>query len=518
MLWGFHGMFSRVVDVFNDAHEDMSFGWYVPVFSAYILYTQRERLRQALGAPSIWGMLASVPFLALALLGTRGLQLRFEQLGFIGLCVTVPWAFCGWRFARLCVFPALYLVFTIPISAMLDFFTVQLRLLASSTALGVLQGLGFKVIQQGTAIISQSAAHPFSIDVAEPCSGLRSFFALTALTAAYAYFNQRTWPRRALLFLLSGPIAVLGNVMRVITICLVAAWADPKFALGFYHDYSGYVVFVVAISLMVAAGEIITRLFPALPAARQSAVAAAEPVQAPARQPFARSWFFALVFAGVFCFQASTPAGRLAEAPAVNLPVALKGWRADEVRYCHNDQCGGFFELSQLEADGKCPRCGGALDYVALGERRILPGDTQFRRRIYHSAEGYTFLVSAVIGGERKNSIHRPELCLPAQGFVLLNPQEFTVAARPFHAVEVMPKYGARALLVYTFFNQTGYRTASHVARILKDVWDRSFHNRIDRWVMVTVHASAPGAFTLASPAMAGRLEELLGRISESLP
>ena len=42
----------------------------------------------------------------------------------------------------------------------------------------------------------------------------------------------------------------------------------------------------------------------------------------------------------------------------------------------------------------------------------------------------------------------------------------------------------------YTFFNQLGYRTSSHFDRILRDIWDRSFHNRIDRWVMVTVNAS----------------------------
>ena len=99
MLWGFSGMFARAAQVFSYVQEDMSFGWYVPIFSLYILRTERKAIAKSAAAPSVWGLVASIPFLAVALLGTRGLQLRFEQLGFIGLCVTVPWTFFGARVA-----------------------------------------------------------------------------------------------------------------------------------------------------------------------------------------------------------------------------------------------------------------------------------------------------------------------------------------------------------------------------------------------------------------------------------
>lgn len=99
----------------------------------------------------------------------------------------------------------------------------------------------------------------FSIDVAEPCSGMRSLFAMMALTAGYAYFTQPTWFRRGLLFVLSIPIAIFGNVMRILTIAAVASACSADFAMGFYHDYSGYVVFLTAVLLMVAAGGLITK-------------------------------------------------------------------------------------------------------------------------------------------------------------------------------------------------------------------------------------------------------------------
>ena len=199
MLYGFGGMFIRLQQVFSNPQEDMSFGWLVPIFSIYVLWTSRHDLKKSVGLPSVWGLLACLPCMAVALLGTRGLQVRMEQVGFVGLCVAIPWAFFGWRTAKLCFFPAIFLLFTVPLSTFLDTVTIHLRLLASGTAFMALKGFGVEAVQQGTAIISQGE-HPFNIDVAEPCSGLRSLFALMALTAAYAWHTQTTWLRRFLLF------------------------------------------------------------------------------------------------------------------------------------------------------------------------------------------------------------------------------------------------------------------------------------------------------------------------------
>lgn len=532
-MWGFAPLFGRLRGLFVDPLEDMSFGWLVPLFSLYVLWTQRKELRESLGAPSLLGLALCVPCALLALVGTRGLQIRFEQLGFIGLCVTVPWALFGRRTATCFFFPALYLCFTIPLSTFLDVVTIHLRLLASGTALGVLKGFGLDVAQNGTAIYSQGA-HPFSIDVAEPCSGLRSIFALMALTAAYAWYNQPTWLRRALLFACSVPLAVLGNVTRILSICLVAAWADPKFALGFYHDYSGYVVFVVAIALMVACGEVITRLADKWAATHAGTAAAdgaapARPAVEPAEVPAGRGrvlpWVAAALLCPIFIYQAATPQSTLAEAPNVVLPAMLADYEVDGVRYCQNEQCSAVFALSGL-AKGKehvCPTCGSELASASLGERTVLPADTVLMKRIYRSKRGDEFLVTAVVGGRSKSSIHRPELCMPAQGFLMQDPVDFRLGAtrRPFHAIRLGRPQAAPLTLAYTFFNQKGQHTASHVQRILIDTWDRSVFNRIDRWVMVTVLAQngrSGHGFNLSYPSDRYALERFLTVLEEGLP
>lgn len=259
VVWGFSLLFfTHAPDVFNDPKEDMSFGWYVPIFSLYVLWTEREALFKSVGEPSWAGALATLPFLFLGFLGVRGIQVRLEIVAFIGLLITVPWAFFGRETAKRMLFPAGFLLFCIPLATFLDVVTVHLRLFGTAMAYAILKGVGAAVVRTGTMI--SAADGSFGIDVAAPCSGLRSIFALMALTAGYAYFNQPTWLRRGLLFACSVPLAILGNVMRILTICLVGTYCSSEFATGFYHDYSGYVVFLVAIVLMVAIGETITRL------------------------------------------------------------------------------------------------------------------------------------------------------------------------------------------------------------------------------------------------------------------
>ena len=525
MLVGFAGMYFRLRFVFSDPLEDMSHGWLVPIFSLYVLWTQRAELKKEAGPPSIWGLLACLPCIGVALVGSRGTQVRFEQFGFIGLCMAMPWAFYGRRVAKKCVFPALFLLFTVPMATYFDTVTIYLRLIASGTAFVVLRGFGVDVAQVGTAIVSQGA-HPFSIDVAEPCSGLRSLVALTALTAAYAWYTQPTWRRRAALFACAIPLAVLGNVARVLSICFVAVWANSDFALGFYHDYSGYVVFIVAIACMVACGEIITRWCGKRKkvggADAQERVPPAEGAMNCAPPAAGGTSVLPVIFAVVLCplllFQLVTPKPVVAEPPKVAWPESLDGYVADGIRYCQNESCSRAFLTSQIGSVTNCPTCGGVLDRISLGENTSLPKDTTILKRVYTSGSGMQFTVSAVISGVGRFSIHRPELCLPGQGALMPSATDLEVAGRPYHAIETNFRKDPPGQLIYTFFNQNEVRTSSHLRRIVLDTWDRSVYNRIDRWVMVTVRAASPYGVVMSRPRDRAEVERFLHKIGDVLP
>ena len=520
MLAAFHAMYVRVgMVVFFSAQEDMTFAALVPLFSAYLAWEDRGNLAKAAAGPSIWGFAACVPLLFASFLGSRGEQMRLEQLGFIGLVVALPWAFYGWKCARRLAFPAAYLLFTIPLASFLDFVTVKLRLFAVATAIAVLNGFGLDAAQQGTAIISNGAM-PFSIDVAEPCSGLRSLFALSALTVAYARLYQPTWPRRIALMLCAAPLAVAGNVARIISICLVSAVCGKEFGTGFYHDYSGYIVFIAAILLMLAASGLIDKIAAgrAPKAERTETKPEAAEVEHGGESADTRSgnrtrWIFVALLLPVLFFQATTPAPEIADELKCRLPDALAGYAVDDVLSCQEEQCAKAWTLAELAGNDRCPACGGELDGMSLAERLILPPDTRIVKKVYSSAFGERYFVSMVYGGKTRASLHRPEMCLPSQGNLMRDKRNLETRV-PFHAIGYSNRRG-NAVLAYTFFNQENYRTASHTARIFRDVLDRSLRNRIDRWAMVTVATYSAGE--LADPHFRARLGHFLDTLAEAV-
>ena len=265
--WGFQLMLTEhALWAFAAPEEDLSYGYYVPLFSLYVVWRNWKKIvscaslsaDKSVRVPdrTVWGSLLLLPVLLfLGFIGIRGAQLRFEIVAFAGLIWTISWAFWGWRVAKELIFPCGFLLFCIPLNSFLDVITVHLRLFATGSAYAILKGLGVDVIRTGTMLSSSTGS--FAIDVASPCSGLRSIFALMTLTAAYSYFAQPTWLRRGLLFASSVPLAILGNICRIFTIVLVASFCSADFATGFYHDYSGYVVFLVAVACMLGVSSLI---------------------------------------------------------------------------------------------------------------------------------------------------------------------------------------------------------------------------------------------------------------------
>ena len=467
MLWGFRLLLTvHAPDVFNGVMEDLSYGWYVPVFSLYVLWREKKELVESVGAPSPLGIALAVPSLLIGWLGAAGGQIRFEILGFVGLLLALVLATFGRRTARQAMFPILFLLFCMPLHSFLDVVTIHLRLLAVSAAQGVLNGLGVNVVRSGTMLASANGS--FSMDVADPCSGLRSLFAMLTLSAGYGYFTQPTWTRRALLFALSVPIAVAGNVVRIVTIAIVGATCSADFASGFYHDYSGYVVFLVAVSLMVAAGGAISRLWSKFGMDDRDGRDEKEGTDQPGTSSCA-----------------STRLGRL------NLVVPLV---AAVLVICTMAIQGGLSEPALCEAPkarlGEIAGFKSEAIPPSEAELETLPKDTAIEKRGYVAPDGNWYNVSLIVGGRSKGSIHRPEMCLPSQGFLMADPVVAEVSGVEWRMLTVERGRESPLGFAYTFFNQDGFRTSSHVKRIFRDVVDRSFLRRIDRWAMVTVTSS----------------------------
>jgi len=243
-------MVARWNDKISYGGADYSHGWLIPFISLGVLWVKRRDLLSAPKAVNQWGLAVIVLALLIHWLGAKMQQTRLSLGSLILLLWGLPLYFYGWPTAKILIFPCAYLIFCIPLT-FLDTLAFPLRLFVTHQATGLLNTLGIVARQDGTAI---RAPGVFEFDVADPCSGLRSLLAMTALTAGYAYFTQKTLLKKWILFLACIPLAIIGNVARVITVALVASALGDKVALGLYHDYSTYIVFTVAVGFMIGIG------------------------------------------------------------------------------------------------------------------------------------------------------------------------------------------------------------------------------------------------------------------------
>lgn len=231
---------------------DYSHGFLIPFVSLAVLWHRKSDIKLAPKKICLWGLGVIAMALAFHWLGAKMQQTRISLISLILLLWGIPLYFFGWKLAKILIFPCTYLIFCVPLN-FLDALSGPLQMIATSVAYNMLTGLGIECQRVGTQLISPF----FQLNVEAPCSGLRSLLAMTALSAVYAYYTQKSFVKKWLLFIASIPIAVAGNIGRIISIALVSITAGQQFGTGLHHDWSGYVLFSLAISLMIGFGKIL---------------------------------------------------------------------------------------------------------------------------------------------------------------------------------------------------------------------------------------------------------------------
>ena len=254
----FQWMFARWQDTISFG-ADYSHGYFIPFVSLGVIWYKRKEIFAVDMHTDYRGLGVVIFALVMHWLGAKMQQTHFSLVSLVLLIWGIPFYLFGWELSKKLIFPCAYLTFCIPLNFM-DIMAFPLRIFSTTLAMGMLNGIGIGAIRSGTAIYS-NVAGGFEFDVADPCSGLRSLLAMTALTAVYAYFTQRTIVRKWILFMASIPLAVIGNIARIVTVAIVAEAFGGKLALGLYHDYSGYILFTAAISMMVVIGGVLNLEF-----------------------------------------------------------------------------------------------------------------------------------------------------------------------------------------------------------------------------------------------------------------
>ncbi|CAN5519664.1 exosortase [soil metagenome] len=223
---------------------DYSHGFLVPFFALFVLWDNRAFLRTVPVRATWSGLPLVLAGIAVVILGVYGADLFLSRISFLILLCGIIWTFFGRSMLHAVRFPIFILLLAIPFPAIVfNQITFPLQLLASQLASFILPLMGVPVLHEGNVI----ELPVMKLEVAEACSGIRSLMSLFTLAVFYGYFLERTTKRRVILAIASIPIAVAANAARIVGTGLCVQYWDPDKALGFFHEFSGWVMFVISL-------------------------------------------------------------------------------------------------------------------------------------------------------------------------------------------------------------------------------------------------------------------------------
>jgi exosortase len=278
-------------DWWND--ENYSHGLLIPFIIAYIIWQDRKKFDDDRGQPATWLGAIGISCGLLALwAGTAGAELFMQRASLLILLASIAIYFFGLRVLRLLAVPLFLFALAIPIPQIIfNRIAFPLQLFASRCAVAAMSAFEIPVLRQGNVIelMPLGATEPKRLAVVEACSGIRSLMTLVTLAVVYAYFTRPKCPtnfslssssdkgaaqrrdklkfvgqfgfwRSVILVGAAVPIAILTNAARVSGTGVLAHYYGTKVADGFFHSFSGWVIYLVAAALLFATGWALDRI------------------------------------------------------------------------------------------------------------------------------------------------------------------------------------------------------------------------------------------------------------------
>jgi exosortase len=233
-------------------YPESSYGMLVPPMALYIAYLQRKKTLAYPATPTLRGLWL-LGFGCLVLMaGKLGGEFFLARISFVFVLAGLTWTFWGSNRFRTLAFPFVLLLTMVPLPVLVyNAVAAPLQLLASRLATDLAQMLGVSIYRDGNVIHLATT----SLGVEEACSGLHSLPALVVGALLLGFLANATMLGRVLLLLVSVPLAIAVNVLRVTGTAILADYR-PEFAEGFYHSFSGWLVFVMGFGALWLIGQL----------------------------------------------------------------------------------------------------------------------------------------------------------------------------------------------------------------------------------------------------------------------
>jgi exosortase len=237
--------------------SNYSHAFLVPLFAGFLVWERRREWTTKPVRPELIGISLIFGAMVLLLVGTLGAELFLSRVSFVLLLGGLLLYFAGWPICKTLFAPWLVLFLMIPLPVIVfNQIAFPLQTLASHLASSVLTIMHVPVVREGNVISLPS----ITLNVVEACSGIRSLMSLATLALMYGLVAERRNWMRILLVLFAIPAAVGANALRIVGAALLGQYAGPQYADGFFHAFSGWLIFVLTMGLLVGLHAAGTRM------------------------------------------------------------------------------------------------------------------------------------------------------------------------------------------------------------------------------------------------------------------
>ena len=250
--------------------DNYSHGFLIIPLALYLAWERRRRFAETSNQPGPLGLVVVAGSIAVLLAGVLGSELFLTRISILGTVAGSVLFLFGWRRMKVLAFPIAMLFLMIPLPAIIfNQIAFPLQLLASRVGEATLTAAEIPVLREGNVLVLANT----TLEVAEACSGIRSLVSLLTLGIVFGYFTDNRLWMRVVIALSTVPIAIVTNGGRVAGTGIAAHRFGPQAAQGFLHEFSGWMVFVVAFLMMLALQRVLLWLAPNRNALSDSAVA-----------------------------------------------------------------------------------------------------------------------------------------------------------------------------------------------------------------------------------------------------
>jgi exosortase len=257
-VWLYSGILRGLVrDWAND--DNYSHGFLILPLAGYFVWERREQLSRAASRPSLVGFFIVLAGLGLLVGGLLGAEFFVSRVSLVVVLAGAVLFLAGWQHLRIVAFPLAFMLLMIPLPAIIfNQIAFPLQLFASKFGTGFMQACAVPVLREGNVIVLANT----TLEVAEACSGIRSLVSLLTLGIVFGYFSDSRLTARTAIALSTIPIAIVANGLRVAGTGLAAHYYGAEAAQGFFHTFSGWLVFVVAFAMLFLVVQVVRYVAP----------------------------------------------------------------------------------------------------------------------------------------------------------------------------------------------------------------------------------------------------------------